>query len=141
MKAHDLELASNGGLRAKRINQERERESGCTFPSCCTTLASFQVLNCYFNMTTSHVLHHLHRTPSTHPARLSVGPRRRALLRHLRNMCAVSFAKNNLLWKCRAVDCDLGCWNRVSQIAIPSGLTVSHPTDNKLQQSFAKYLF
>lgn len=47
---------------------EREKWANCTFlPSWCTTLAWFQVLNCYFNMTTSHVLHHLHHTPSTHP--------------------------------------------------------------------------
>lgn len=61
---------------------------------------SLQVWNCYFNMTSSHVLHHLHHTPSTHPAKLSVDPTEEAVSGHLRNMCEHAVetflnAKNN----------------------------------------------
>lgn len=97
-KAHDLTKFS------RRETTEREDGEKCIFPSCCTTLAWFQVLNCYFNMTTSHVLHHLHRTPSTYPARLSVGPRCgavetfaehvRALGARAQNMKRKTIAKN-----------------------------------------------
>lgn len=77
--------------RMKDWERKLKREScweNCTFfPSWCTTLAWFQVLNCYFNMTTSHVVHHLHHTPSTHPDRLSVDPSCGAVMGHLRNMC------------------------------------------------------
>lgn len=92
----------------KRNYESDERNAlnreNCTFPSWCTTLAWFQVLNCYFNMTTSHVLHHLHHTPSTHPARLSVDPSCAAVMGRLRNMCRLggrarnkerNIAKNN----------------------------------------------
>lgn len=79
--------------------EERPRENRAEriafFPSWCTTLAWFQVLNCYFNMTTSHVLHHLHHTPSTHPARLSVDPSCGAVMGHLRNMCRLGARAKN----------------------------------------------
>lgn len=99
--AHDYEtIRREMGERERTsrfVGSESERAGfGCTFPSCCTTLGWFQVLNCYFNTTTSHVSHHLHHTPSTHPARLSVDSRRRAFMGHLWNMCRGSVPERNI---------------------------------------------
>lgn len=96
LHAHDLEFAFFSAT-------SKRREAECKllhFLSPLNPPAWFQVLNCYFNKTTSHVPHHLHHTPSTHPARLSVDRSCAAVLRHLRNMCTT-----RRKWQCEKYEC------------------------------------